>query len=59
MGSVESKAMVEYLGEHDKQNYEYYSGERFVVIPAYFYPPTPKATEEEDDGYSWYSWYWK
>ena len=58
MGAVESKTMVEYLGEHDKQNYEYYSGERFVLIPAYFYPPTP-ATEETDDGYSWYSWYWK
>ncbi len=57
MGAVESKTMVEYLGEYDKQNYEYYSGERFVLIPAYFYPPTP-ATEEED-GYSWYSWYWK
>ena len=32
MGAVESKTMVEYLGEHDKQNYEYYSGERFVLI---------------------------
>ena len=50
--------MVEYLGEYDKQKYEYYSGERFVLIPAYFYPPTP-ATEEDADGYSWYSWYWK
>jgi hypothetical protein len=57
MGAVESKTMVEYLGEHDKQNYEYYSGERFVLIPAYFYPPTPAT--EDDDGYSWYSWYWK
>jgi len=59
MGAVESKAMVDYLGEYDKQNYEYYSGERFVLIPAYFYPPTKTDTTEEDDGYSWYSWYWK
>jgi hypothetical protein len=50
--------MVDYLGEYDKQNYEYYSGERFVLIPAYFYPPT-KTDTEEDEGYSWYSWYWK
>ena len=58
MGAVESKTMVDYLGEHDKQNYEYYSGKRFVLIPAYFYPPTHTKTEEEE-GYSWYSWYWK
>lgn len=57
MGATSSRAIVEYINEEsqDKENYKYYSGERFCIIPNHFY----SNTEEPEDGYTWYSWYWK
>ena len=38
MGATSSKQMQEYCGEYGAdKNYEYYSGERFCVIPDYLY----------------------
>ena len=57
MGATSSRAIVEYINEEtqDKDNYKYYSGERFCIIPNHFY----SNTEEPEEGYTWYSWYWK
>jgi hypothetical protein len=56
MGATSSHLMNEYCGEYGAdKNYQYYSGERFCVIPNHFYP----RPEDADDGYTWYIWQWR
>ena len=55
MGATSSKQMQDYCGEYGAdKNYEYYSGERFCVIPDYLYP---KPDDDADEGYTWYTWW--
>ena len=61
MGASSSRGIVEYLSEdtdadRDKDNYKYYSGERFCIIPNHFYKRV-EVVDETDAGYSWYTWY--
>ena len=66
MGATSSKQMQEYCGEYGAdKNFEYYSGERFCVIPDYLYPKPndvdagdiDRSTGDADEGYSWYTWW--
>lgn len=57
MGATSSRFMEDYCGEYGAdKNYEYYSGERFCVIPDYLYP---KPDDDADEGYTWYTWQWR
>ena len=54
MGATSSKQMEDYCGEYGAdKNFEYYSGERFCVIPDYLYADA----DDADEGYSWYTWW--
>lgn len=62
MGATSTRMLMDDIycdSEHDKHNWKYYSGDRFTVIPNYYYSrQTEDEDEEEEEQHGWWDWHW-